>query len=99
MLQHGPIAPPLGTAADLGAANQYVAWRSSLETEERRRGSLEFVSRPTQAGRDTEVFQGLNQTTMNDPIKFVAVGSQPMRSRQDDTVGQFGIVQDCPTSG
>ncbi len=32
-------------------------------------------------------------------VKLVAMGCQGMGARQDNTVGQFRVVQDSPTTG
>lgn len=96
MLQDRPVSPPLGAAADLGLADQYVAGRSALEAEKRFPNGLDFVSRLAQPGRDAKLPEGLDQASMDGPIKLVAVGGQGMGARQDDTVGQLEIVQDRP---
>ena len=43
--------------------------------------------------------EGLDQAAMHGLVKLVAVGGQRMAARQDDTVGQLGIVQDRPAAG
>ncbi len=99
MLQDRPLSPPLGAAADLGSADQHVAGRSSLKTEERFPGGGDFVGCLAKPGRNAESPQGLDQAAMNGLVKFVAAGGQRMAARQDDTVGQLRIVQDRPAAG
>ncbi len=99
MLQDRPVAPPLGTAAHLGFADQYVVRRSSLKTEKRFVSGLDFVGGSAQPGRDTKAPEGFDQAAVDGPVKLVTAGGQRMGGWQEDAVGQLGIVQDRAATG